>query len=124
MSPDVFMDAVTDVTGVVAPDPGSDRAISFTGLMSVSEPLDLLGRWMDACESSAVDRTDLAVQLQLLNGAVLNDRLSSEDGMTVATGHRTFRTIPAFVISCDCSCMDSRRYSLGRRMPRRNAACP
>ncbi|MEJ7594089.1 MAG: hypothetical protein WKF77_21325 [Planctomycetaceae bacterium] len=33
-----------------------------------------------ACESSAVERTDLAVQLQLLNGAVLNDRLSPEEG--------------------------------------------
>ncbi len=82
MSPEVFMDAVTDVTGVAAPDPGSDRAISFAGLMSASEPLDLLGRCMDACESSAVERTDLAVQLQLLNGAVLNERLSA-DGSTV-----------------------------------------
>ena len=80
MSPEVFMDAVADVTGVAAPDQGDDRAISFAGLMSASERLDLLGRCIDACESSTVERTDLAVQLQLLNGAVLNDRLSSEDG--------------------------------------------
>jgi hypothetical protein len=80
MSPEVFMDAVADVTGVASPDTGTDRAISFAGLMAASEPLDLLGRCTDACESSAVKRTDLAVQLQLLNGAVLNDRLSAEDG--------------------------------------------
>ncbi|MBC7967913.1 MAG: DUF1549 domain-containing protein, partial [Fuerstia sp.] len=80
MSPEVFMDAVANVTGVASPDTGNARAISFAGLMAASEPLDLLGRCTDACESSAVERTDLAVQLQLLNGAVLNDRLSSENG--------------------------------------------
>lgn len=85
MSPEVFMDAVADVTGVAAPDLGSARAISFTGLMSASEPLDMLGRCMDACESSAIERTDLAVQLQLLNGAVLNDRLSADDSTVMNT---------------------------------------
>ena len=39
MSPEVVMDAVADVTGVAASDPGSDRAISFARLMDRSEPL-------------------------------------------------------------------------------------
>ena len=51
MSPEVFMDAVADVTGVAAPDPGSDRAISFTGLMSASEPLASLLSPRTLCEA-------------------------------------------------------------------------
>ncbi len=96
MSPEVFMDAVADVTGVASPDTGLERAISFAGLMAASEPLDLLGRCMDACESSAVERTDLAVQLQLLNGAVLNDRLSSEDG-TVMNAVKSGQTAESLI---------------------------
>jgi hypothetical protein len=80
LSPEVFLDAVADVTGVPSTGLGNDRAISLAGLVNASEPLDLLGRCPEACESSVVDRTDLAVQLQLLNGEVLNARLSAEDG--------------------------------------------
>lgn len=80
LSPEVFLDAVADVAGVSSTDSQDVRAISFAGLVSTSEPLDLLGRCMEACESSTVERTNLAVQLQLLNGAVLNDRLAAEDG--------------------------------------------
>jgi len=79
LSPEVFIDSVADVTGVASRELGSSRAISFAGLMDKSEPLDLLGRCLEACESSTVERTDLDVQLQLLNGAVLNDRLSADD---------------------------------------------
>lgn len=80
LSPEVFLDAVADVTGVPSTGLANDRAISLAGLVNASEPLDLLGRCPEACESSVVDRTDLAVQLQLLNGEVLNARLSAEDG--------------------------------------------
>ena len=80
LSPEVFLDAVADVTGVPSTGLANDRAISLAGLVNASESLDLLGRCPEACESSVVDRTDLAVQLQLLNGEVLNSRLSAEDG--------------------------------------------
>ncbi len=80
MSPEVFLDAVADITGVSSSDFANDRAVSFSGLVNASEPLDLLGRCPEACESSVVDRTDLAVQLQLLNGEVLNGRLSADNG--------------------------------------------
>ncbi len=80
MSPEVFLDAVSDVTGVSSPIFVDRRAVSFAGLVNASESLNLQGRCMESCESSAVDRTDLAVQLQLLNGEVLNGRLSAEDG--------------------------------------------
>jgi hypothetical protein len=80
MSPEVFLDAVVDVTGVSSPGLVDRRAVSFAGLVNASESLDMLGRCRESCESSAVDRTDLAVQLQLLNGEVLNGRLSAEDG--------------------------------------------
>ena len=96
MSPEVFMDAVADVTGVAASDLGSDRAISFAGLLSASESLDLLGRCMDACESTTVDRTDLAVQLQLLNGAVLNDRLNADDS-TVMTAVKSSQSAESLI---------------------------
>ena len=80
MSPEVFLDAVADVTGVSSTGFANDRAVSLAGLVNASEPLDLLGRCPEACESSTVDRTDLAVQLQLLNGKVLNARLSADNG--------------------------------------------
>ena len=80
LSPEVFLDAVADLTGVPSTGLADDRAISLAGLVNASEPLDSLGRCPEACESSVVDRTDLAVQLQLLNGQVLNARLSAEDG--------------------------------------------
>ena len=84
MSPEVFMDAVADVTGVASSELGSARAISLAGLLSASESLDLLGRCLDTCESTTVERTDVAVQLQLLNGAVLNDRLTADDSTVMA----------------------------------------
>ena len=80
MSPEVFLDAVVDVTGVSSPGLVDRRAVSFAGLVNASESLDMLGRCRESCESSAVDRKDLAVQLQLLNGEILNGRLSAEDG--------------------------------------------
>ena len=78
------MDAVADVTGVASSELGSARAISLAGLLSASESLDLLGRCLDTCESTTVERTDVAVQLQLLNGAVLNDRLTADDSTVMA----------------------------------------
>ena len=80
MSAEVFLDAVADVTGVSSTDLLNSRAVSFDGLVSKSEPLDVLGRCAEVCESSVVERTNLAVQLQLLNGEILNARLSAEDG--------------------------------------------
>jgi hypothetical protein len=101
MSPEVFLDAVADVTGVSSSGFVNDRAVSFAGLVDASEPLDLLGRCPEACESSAVDRTDLAVQLQLLNGEVLNARLSAEDGTlmkAVKSGQATQSLIHDFYL--------------------------
>lgn len=80
MSAEVFLDAVADVTGVSSTGFANERAVSLAGLVNASEPLDVLGRCPEACESSVVDRTDVAVQLQLLNGEMLNGRLSADNG--------------------------------------------
>ncbi|MEO1981470.1 MAG: DUF1549 domain-containing protein [Fuerstiella sp.] len=83
MMAEVFLDAVSDVTGVADDAEGSSvRAVSYAGLTLDSRALTLLGGCTvdDSCESAAVDADDLSVQLHLLNGAVLNHRVTHADG--------------------------------------------
>ncbi|MEO2014084.1 MAG: DUF1549 and DUF1553 domain-containing protein [Fuerstiella sp.] len=83
LAAEVFLDAVSDVTGVADDSEGSTvRAVSYAGLTLDSRTLTLLGGCTvaDSCESAAVDADDLSVQLHLLNGGVLNYRVTHADG--------------------------------------------
>ncbi|MEZ6040800.1 MAG: DUF1549 domain-containing protein [Planctomycetaceae bacterium] len=82
MSPQVFLDAVLDVTQSDEFSGHQSRAVSLDGLVATSEPLDLLGRCSDACEQSALRRNDLAVQLHLINGSFINQKLSDSTAIT------------------------------------------
>ncbi|MEQ9411038.1 MAG: DUF1549 and DUF1553 domain-containing protein [Fuerstiella sp.] len=85
LSAEVYLDAVSDVTGTrqsVSPQTRSVRAVSLAGLTAKSAALDLLGRCTvgEACADAAVTGDDLSVQLHLLNGALLNQRLADPAG--------------------------------------------
>lgn len=78
MTPAVFLDAVGDVTEIrEALDTETTRAVSLAGLTQPSSTLDLLGRCTEeeGCVVESVAGDDLAVQLHLLNGELLNRRL-------------------------------------------------
>ncbi len=84
MTAEVLLDAVADVTGVSVnwPEAATERAVSVTGLVGQSTSLDLLGRCSvsDNCNDASSAGDDLSVQLHLLNGGLLNERLSDADG--------------------------------------------
>lgn len=99
----MLMDAVSDVTGVPEQLGNSEpRAVSLAGLTEKSEALDLLGRCQsDTCstESGSVGR--LPVQLHLINGELLNIRLSSaESGVmqAIAAGDTSEEIVDEFYL--------------------------
>ena len=91
LSPEVLLDAVADVTGVpeVIGSEGS-RAVSVSGLVADSEPLDLLGRCTadEDCQQSGIAGSDLSVRLHLLNGELLNRRIAAADGRLAKFIHK------------------------------------
>ena len=87
MSAEVLLDAIGTVTGMPSAfsldASKSDYAVSLKGLVSNSPTLDLLGGCgRDApCDSSSVSADNLALQLHLLNGSLLNQRISDAGGL-------------------------------------------
>lgn len=82
---EVLADAIADVTGVAERYPGQPpgtRAVQLPDPGIRSESLDILGRCNreDACESSAGAAGGLSAKLHLLNGPLLNARLTAPDG--------------------------------------------
>lgn len=97
LTPAVLLDAVCDVTGVrgILTNPDS-RAISLAGLTEKSESLDLLGRCQTAdCGVAASRSGELPVQLHLLNGELLNERLRDPNGalMQAVAAKKSWRQI-------------------------------
>lgn len=80
LAAEVLLDAVSDVTGV--PGQKGVRAIWFEGLMRQSEAVTLLSGCSagEDCESSVADTDDLSVQLHLLNGPLINQKISGDSG--------------------------------------------
>lgn len=80
---EVYLDAIRDVTGVpLSPELKNDRAISQVGFWQIPQSFPDLMQCEDgtACESAAVTVSQPALQLHLLNGSLLNDRLEDPDG--------------------------------------------
>lgn len=80
---EVYLDAIRDVTGVpLSPELKNDRAISQVGFWQVPQSFPDLMQCEagTACESAAVSISQPALQLHLLNGSLLNDRLEDSDG--------------------------------------------
>ena len=85
LSPEVFADAIADLSGPESTQRDDRRAISFDGIMDSSGSLELLGRCTDSCESPVIQRANLAVQLELLNGAGFNSALTARNGFLKQT---------------------------------------
>jgi len=83
--PAVFLDMVSDVTGVpesFADVPACTRALELFAVNLPAPSLDLLGRCgrNEACAESTTAAAGLPQALHLINGGLLNDRLKSPTG--------------------------------------------
>ena len=82
---EVLADAISDVTGVSEPypqQPVGTRAVQLFDAKTRSLTLDILGRCsaMGSCESGNAGGTGLAQRLHLINGALLNRRITRPKG--------------------------------------------
>jgi hypothetical protein len=84
MEPEVLVDAIADVTGVPAQfeGHGNSRAVRLIDPLVSAPVLDVLGRCNRAggCDENASGNVGLPAQLHLLNGDLINSRLSSMEG--------------------------------------------
>ena len=85
LEPEVLADAITDVLGVpvgYGAEPLGTRAVELQDGAISSEALDILGRCdrTNSCEGAPPPVGPLAQKLHLLNGALLNARIGSEEG--------------------------------------------
>lgn len=85
LEPEVLADAIADVTGV--PDdfknqPPGTRAVSLIDPLTPAPSLDILGRCtrLAACEEKSSTAPGLPAQLHLLNGPIINVKLSAANG--------------------------------------------
>jgi hypothetical protein len=82
---EVLLDAISDVTGVPAEFPGlpsGTRAVEVIDPVQTSEPLDVLGQCsrVSGCDESTAAADGVATQLHLLNGDLLNARITHPEG--------------------------------------------
>lgn len=85
LSPEVLADAIADVTGVANEFSGHDtgtRAISIIDPLSPAPSLDILGRCSRAasCDEDGSLERGLPAQLHLLNGDLINRKLTDPKG--------------------------------------------
>ncbi len=84
LEPEVLLDAIADVTGVPVEMPGqkATRAVLIVDPLAPAMALDILGRCNRAngCDEGLRDGIGLPAQLHLLNGDLINQRLSSDRG--------------------------------------------
>lgn len=82
---EVLLDAICDVTAVpdsFAGQPQGTRAVSLINGATPSEALDILGRCdrQESCESDFTDSGGMSQKLHLMNGSLLNDRITAAEG--------------------------------------------
>jgi hypothetical protein len=85
LEPEVLLDAIVDVTGVpeIFPDQRLEtRAIALIHPGVPSPALDILGRCdrRDTCESGGAPAGGLSAKLHLLNGPLVNEKITSRRG--------------------------------------------
>lgn len=83
--PEVLADAIADVTGVAgvyAGHPEGTRAVSLVDPLSPAPSLDILGRCLRTaeCDENPAEGGGLPAQLHLLNGDLVNARLTDKSG--------------------------------------------
>ncbi len=85
LEPEVLLDSISDVTGTTIDDaqlPAGSRAVLVVDSSRLVPSLDILGRCNRAagCDENSSVSGGLATQLHLLNGELINRRVSSDDG--------------------------------------------
>jgi hypothetical protein len=84
LDPEILVDAISDVTGVAERFVEGEhvRAVTIVDPVFPAPVLDTLGRChrAGACEETAADKASLPARLHLLNGALINDKLASDQG--------------------------------------------
>ncbi len=84
LRPEVFVDALVEVTGVpeIYGNRGAVRAVELLDPLTPASSLAILGRCVRpaGCVNTVVATTSLPAQLHLLNGALINQKLSSQEG--------------------------------------------
>jgi hypothetical protein len=83
--PEVLADAIADVTGIAdvyEGSPAGTRAVALVDPLAPAPSLDVLGRCTRAvgCEESAASGGGLSAQLHLLNGELINRKLTDSQG--------------------------------------------
>ncbi len=95
LEPEVLADAIADVTGVrehFAGQPYGTRAVELFDSRIPSDSLDILGRCSreQSCEGETANSGGIAVKLHLLNGPLINAKVSDPEGhlhALIAAGH-------------------------------------
>jgi len=85
LEPEVLADAIADVTGVFdqyGDQPAGTRAVALFDSRIPAEPLDILGRCSrdESCEEPVAAAGGLALKLHLVNGELINPKLSAPSG--------------------------------------------
>lgn len=85
LDPEILADAIADVTGVpeeYAGQPRGTRAVALIDPLTPSPSLDVLGRCsrLGGCDEKAAAGAGLPAQLHLLNGPIINQKLTSDKG--------------------------------------------
>jgi Protein of unknown function (DUF1549)/Protein of unknown function (DUF1553) len=84
LEPEVLVDAISDITGVTLQFEGQNesRAVKLIDPVVSAPALDVLGRCnrVGGCEENSPAAVGLPAQLHLLNGDLINSRLSSQQG--------------------------------------------
>lgn len=85
LGPEILADALADVTGVAEEYAGQEagsRAVSLLDPLSPAPSLDVLGRCTlgGGCEEKSAAAAGLEAQLHLLNGTLVNAKLTAESG--------------------------------------------
>ena len=86
MSPEVFLDAICDATGVPSQFPGhppGTRAIELLNMMESTGELETLGKCsrLGLCGESSKRELQLTAALSLVNGGLINQRISEPNGI-------------------------------------------
>lgn len=106
LEPEVLADAIADVTGVANTFPGQPagtRAVAIVDPLTPAPALDVLGRCtrLNDCAASGSDLSQLPAQLHLLNGELINHKLTDDAGrlrQLLAAGHSNEQLIEEFYV--------------------------
>ncbi|MEQ8789107.1 MAG: DUF1553 domain-containing protein [Pirellulaceae bacterium] len=103
---EVLADAIADVTGIAekfGEQPKGTRAVTLVDPATPSAALDVLGRCsrQETCETSPGGSGGLTTRLHLMNGALLNARIASDEGrlrQQLAAGRTSDEVVRGFYI--------------------------